>query len=99
MPSEPTAPLPLNETVNKKYGDRRKRSRSNHTCRLSIPALLLLTAVRHSTFKSEGEDYADDFAAVANQQLLLNIARVANDEPAYFIQLDLSAPDIRMPPP
>lgn len=31
--------------------------------------------------------YTDDFASLADRQLLLNLARLANDEPAYFIQL------------
>jgi hypothetical protein len=36
---------------------------------------------------SANRHYTDGFASVANEQLLLNIARLANNEPAYFIQL------------
>src|ERR1017187_1795258 len=50
-------------------------------------ALLILPGCLNHPFERANKDYADAFASVANQQLLLNIARLANDEPAYYIQL------------
>jgi hypothetical protein len=35
----------------------------------------------------DNNEYTDDFADISNRQLLLNIARVASDEPAYFLQM------------
>lgn len=54
---------------------------------IAIFALLFLAGCVHQNYTTQSEDYAKDYADVANQLLLLNIARLANNEPAYFIQL------------
>jgi hypothetical protein len=40
-----------------------------------------------TALKSDYADYSDVYAKSSNEQLLKNLARLANDDPAYFIQL------------
>ncbi|HVU36050.1 MAG TPA: hypothetical protein VHE61_21595 [Opitutaceae bacterium] len=47
----------------------------------------LLSGCVGRTFNRASHDYMEQYAQVANRQLLLNIAQVTNNEPAYFIQI------------
>ena len=40
-----------------------------------------------TVLKSDYVGYARDYGELSNKQLLLNLARLANDEPAFFLQL------------
>lgn len=59
--------------------------------RRTWPGLLLCLAgcaqVSHVYFEPATETLAESAADIANEQVLLNLAREANDEPAYFLQL------------
>ncbi|HXP60128.1 MAG TPA: hypothetical protein VN829_06525, partial [Dongiaceae bacterium] len=37
--------------------------------------------------KSDYREFADTYGDASNQQMLLNLARLANHEPVYFLQL------------
>ncbi len=43
--------------------------------------------LRGTALHTDFTDYSEVYADSMNRQLLLNLARLANDEPAYFIQL------------
>jgi hypothetical protein len=54
---------------------------------LLMPGCKSLQELSNPTVVRANDDYVKKFADVANVELLTNIARVANDEPASFIQI------------
>src|SRR5438270_6241771 len=49
--------------------------------------LVLLTSCAGPALRHAYRDYSEVYAESVNRQLLLNLARLSNDEPPYFIQL------------
>ena len=52
-----------------------------------LPVLLFSGCVSHVALRSDYDDYSRVYADASNRQLLLNLARLSQDDPAYFIQL------------
>lgn len=55
--------------------------------RLSILLLGSLCGCAGDALKRDYADYSEVYSQAVNRQLLLNLARLSHDEPAYFIQL------------
>jgi len=55
--------------------------------RLCPALLLVLTSCAGPALRHAYKDYSEVYAESLNRQLLLNLARLSNDEPPYFIQL------------
>src|SRR5579863_3121603 len=53
----------------------------------SLTLLCLSGCVNHSALRSDQIGYAKAYADSNNKQLLLNLARLANNDPVYFMQL------------
>jgi len=65
-------------------------SRNNSTritCGIVFLNLVIASGCRTSTLTRANKQYVNRFEDIENQQLLVNIARLANDEPACYIQL------------
>src|SRR5439155_25264769 len=58
----------------------------NATWLLTIP-VILFSGCASNTLRHAYSDYSEVYAESINRQLLLNLARLSNDEPPYFIQL------------
>jgi len=52
-----------------------------------LPVLLFSGCVSHVALKSDFGDYSESYGQANNRQLLLNIARLSQDDPVAFIQL------------
>jgi len=52
-----------------------------------LPVLLLFGCASPMALKQDFANYSEVYADSSNRQLLLNLAREAHEEPAYFIQL------------
>lgn len=56
-------------------------------CLFLVPLLYLTGCISHMALKKDQVEYARDFASASDKELLLNLARLANDDPVYFMQL------------
>ncbi len=65
------------------------RRRSILRCALTVvaPTIWLVSCASPIALKNDFTDYPVAFAESSNKQLLMNLARLSNDNPAYFVQL------------
>jgi hypothetical protein len=52
----------------------------------AIAGFLSLAGCKTTEYEKENKKFTDSFAQISNYQILLNIARLTNGEPTYFIQ-------------